>query len=294
MNFLSSPVNRAIVIGAIAVVIGLFFYFADVQGTLTQYQQSTARLQQDETTYNSLKAVADQKPQYLALTKQIQVQLASVKITADPRAYIPSYLKQIEDLAKTDGLQVTSVTPQAAPTPTPGPSSAPAVNGAAPVPGAIANTGPTQAATRALGAESAQSAVTQGVAQQTGGAPANASGAASAGGATMTRGGTAVPTSAGAPGSARANAIAYLNQSFEQVPINMELSGTYTQFEKFLHDLNKFPKLIGVGNVTMTPGANSSVGETPTLNIILPIVAYRLSPSSGVAPASQAPGGSGG
>jgi Tfp pilus assembly protein PilO len=95
---------------------------------------------------------------------------------------------------------------------------------------------------------------------------------------------------ASAPSSARENAIAYLNQSFTQVPINMELSGTYAQLETFLTDLNKFPKLIGVGNVTLSPATHAGVGETPTLTITLPIVAYRLSPTQGTLPPPAPPG----
>jgi Tfp pilus assembly protein PilO len=274
MNFLSSPVNRALVIGAIAVIIALFAYFSVVQPTLASYNAATARLAQDEQNYSDLKRVADQKPVYLALTKQIQSRLTGVELTADPRVYIPSYLKQIEDLAKQDGLQVTSVTPQATPSPSPGPSGAP---GASPVPQAVSQIAPIASARRALGSEAAQSQVTSGVAATTGGAtPIPALPAAPVAGP----GGPGGPAQAGSAGSsARANAIAYLNQSFSQVPINMELSGTYSEIQKFLRDLNKFPKLIGVGNMTMTPGSHQDVGQTPTLNIILPIVAYRLSPS---------------
>jgi Tfp pilus assembly protein PilO len=286
MNLLASPVNRAILIGLIAVVIGLFSYFSVVQPALTQYAQSNDRLQQDITTYNNLKAVADQKPTYIALTKQIQVELKNVIVTADPRVYIPSYLKQIEALAKQDGLQITSVTPQATPSPAPGASPAP---GSAAVPQSVSGIPAINSAKTALGAEGAQSQVTQNVAATTGGTAAtpvpgqvgtSASGISRQGGPGVT----------GASNTARANAIAYLNQDFSQVPINMELSGTYQQLEKFLRDLNGFQKLIGVGNLTMTPATHQDVGETPTLNIILPIVAYRLSPSYGGSTGPGVPG----
>lgn len=291
MNFLANPLNRALIIGAVAVVIAIFAYFSVVQPAVTQYNASATRLQQDEQTYDDLKRVADQKPTYLALTKQIQSRLSGVELTADPRAYIPSYLKQIENLAKTDGLEVTSVTPQATPAPSPGPSGAPAASTAG-GPQAVAHTVPMiNNAAQAVGSEAAQSQATQNVQAATGGpTPTSGQPAAPAGQAGMTHG---VPA---ATASARANAIVYLNQSFSQVPINMELSGTYTQFEKFLRDLNKFPKLIGVGNATLTPGTSAGVGESPTLTIVLPIVAYRLSPGAGgnMPPPGAATGGNGG
>jgi Tfp pilus assembly protein PilO len=285
MNLLTSPFNRAVLIAIIAVIIGVFSYFSVVQPETNDYNVSAARLQQDQTTYDELKSVADQRPLYLALTKQIQSRLSGVELTADPRSYIPSYLKQVENLAQNDGLQVTSVTPQATPSPSPGASAAPV--GASNGPATVAHTVPVigQAA-QAVGSESAQSQVTSGV-------------AATTEGATPVPGAPGAPIGPGAPGaakggpvagSARANAIAYLNQSFSQVPINMELSGTYTQFEKFLRDLNKFPKLIGVGNVTLTPGSHQDVGETPTLTIVLPIVAYRLSPGAGQTMPQALPG----
>jgi Tfp pilus assembly protein PilO len=290
MNFLANPLNRALIIGAVAVVIAVFAYFSFVQPAVAQYNASAARLQQDEQTYDDLKRVADQKPTYLALTKQIQSRLTGVELTADPRAYIPSYLKQIENLAQADGLQVTSVTPQATPAPSPGPSGAPAA-GTSTVPSAVSNIAPIAAAQRAAGGSNAQTQVTNNVATATGATPIPGQAQAPAGQAGMTRG---VPA-AGAT-SARANALVYLSQSFSQVPINMELSGTYTQFEKFLRDLNKFPKLIGVGNATLTPGTNAGVGESPTLTIVLPIVAYRLSPgaSGTMPPPGAATGGNGG
>ena len=285
MNFLASPLNRALLVGALIIIVGLLSFFWIVQPTQQQFDASQQRLASDQQTYADLKRVADQKPIYLALTKQIQTRLTGVELTADPRVYIPSYLKQIENLAQQDGLQVTSVTPQAAPAPAPG---------ASPTPGPIAtvnptigNIGPTRAAANAATSANEQAQLTNGVATATGATPipgqAPSPGAAPAGPTTGRVG-------ASAPGSARANAIAYLNQSFTQVPINMELAGTYSQLEKFLRDLNKFPKLIGVGNVTLSPGAHSGVGETPTLTITLPIVAYRLSPSQGAAPVAPAAG----
>ncbi len=89
------------------------------------------------------------------------------------------------------------------------------------------------------------------------------------------------------------NAKVYLSQSFETVPINMELSGTYTDLQKFLRDLNKFPKLIGVGSVTLT-STHGAVGETPKLHIVLPIAAYRLSPNGPAPQATQPPDASNG
>ncbi|HYK53776.1 MAG TPA: type 4a pilus biogenesis protein PilO [Candidatus Eremiobacteraceae bacterium] len=288
MTFLSNPLNRALLMVAVIVAIGLIAFFWIVQPTQNQYAQSQARLAQDQQTYSDLKRVADQKPQYLALTKLIQQRLAGVELTADPRVYIPSYLKQIEKLATDDGLQVTSVTPQAPPTPAPGSS---------PTPGPIATVNPNisavapiNSARAAAGAANSQTNTTNGVAAATGAtpipgpnAPAGTQPANSASGKLGTS----------APSSARANAIAYLNQSFTQVPINMEFAGTYSELEKFLTDLNKFPKLIGVGNVTLAPSLHVGVGETPTLTITLPIVAYRLSPTQGTVP-PPAPLGTGG
>jgi len=295
MTFLSNPLNRVLLLVAVGVILGLFMYFTFIQPAVTQYSESQARLAQDQQTYSDLKRVADQKPVYVALTTQIQSRLRGVELTADPRAYVPSYLKQIENLAKADGLQVTSVTPQATPSPSPGPSGAPAPGGT-PNPQSLTQIAPIGAAVRAAGASNAVTAQTNSVATATGATPipgqpgAQASAAPRRGGALQNN----------ATSSARANAIAYLNQSFSQVPINMELSGTYMQLKQFLRDLQKFPKLIGVGSVTLTPGTHQGVGETPTLNIILPIVAYRLSPSQAAgAPmpgplASPAPGGNGG
>ena len=285
MTFLSSPLNRALLIAALIIVIGLLAFFTIVQPLQQQYNASQARLAQDQQSYSDLKRVADQKPQYLALTKQIQTRLAGVELTADPRVYIPSYLKQIEDLAKKDGLQVTAVTPQAPPTPAPGSS---------PTPGPIATVNPNisavapiNSARAAAGAANAQANTTNGVATATGATPLP--------GANAPAGTQPVNTANGkvgssAPSSARANAIAYLNQSFTQVPINMELAGTYAQLETFLTDLNKFPKLIGVGNVTLAPSTHAGVGETPTLTITLPITAYRLSPTQGTVPPPAPPG----
>jgi Tfp pilus assembly protein PilO len=271
MTFLSSPLNRVLILIALFAIIGLFAYFSIVQPAVQQYNESQARLIQDQQTYSDLKRVADQKPQYLALTKQIQQRLGNVELTADPRVYIPSYLKQIENLAKQDGLQVTAVTPQAVPVPSPGASTAPAT-GAQATANAIPAIG---AAARAAGASNAQTGVTNAAAQAPGATPVpGPAGAAQP----VVPGSSTVTGPPGSP-SARANAIAYLNQSFTQVPINMELSGTYSKLEKFLRDLNKFPKLIGVGNLSMTPSTGQPVGETPTLTVVLPIVAYRLSPS---------------
>lgn len=275
MNFFASSLNRILVVGVVAVIIALVGYIWWIQPAVNQYNQAKARYDQDVQSYSDLKKVADQKPLYLALTKQIQSRLAGVELTADARAYIPSYLKQIENLAKQDGLQVTSVTPQAVPSPTPGASAAP---GSTPGPQSV-NVGPINSAVKAAGSQNAQTQVTNGVATATGATPIPGQPAPQPSGSPPP-GGTP-PLGAPAATSPRANAIAYLSRSFTQVPVNMEFSGTYSQLQKFLRDLNKFPKLISVGNVTLTPGAHSAVGQTPTLNIVLPIIAWRLSPSSG-------------
>jgi len=85
MNFLSSPLNRALLIGALIVIVGLLAFFWIVQPTQQQYDASQQRLTQDQQTYADLKRVADQKPVYLALTKQIQTRLTGVELNADPR-----------------------------------------------------------------------------------------------------------------------------------------------------------------------------------------------------------------
>jgi Tfp pilus assembly protein PilO len=285
MTFLSSPLNRALLIAALVIVIGLVAFFFGIQPVQNQYDAAQQRLAHDQQTYSDLKRVADEKPQYLALTKQIQTRLQGVELTADPRVYIPSYLKQIEDLAKKDGLQVTAVTPQAAPAPSPGASATPGP--IATVNPTISAVSPINSARAAAGSSNAQTATTNGVATATGATPIPGQNAPPGTQPANAVGGK-VGTSA--PSTARANAIAYLNQSFTQVPINMELAGTYSQIEKFLRDLNKFPKLIGVGNVTLAPTLHAGVDETPTLTITLPIVAYRLSPSQGTVPPPAPPG----
>jgi Tfp pilus assembly protein PilO len=295
MNFLSSPLNRTLLLAAFAVLIGLFGYIMMIQPALNNLSQSQARLQQDQQNYADLKRVADQKPVYLALTQRIQTRLKSTERTADPRAYIPSYLKQIEKLAQGDGLMVTSVTPQATPSPSPSPSA-----GGSPNPQALRGIAPINAAANAAGGANAQAQTTNGVAAATGATPIP--GAPPPPPSGVARNGGAGPLQTGSTTSARANAIAYLNTSFVLVPMNLELSGTYAQLQKFLKDLNGFPKLIGVGNVTLTPGTRHAVGETPTLNIILPVIAYRLTAASAgtiapmplVSPNPSGVGGNGG
>ena len=298
MNLQLTPLNRNIILAAIIVVIAFVAYFVTYQPKNNELTADRTHLDQLNTTYADLKRVADQKPEYLALERQIQTRLTGVELTADTRAYIPSYLKQIEALATRDGLTVTSVVPQPLPTPSGSPTPASSANAGL---SAVSSVAPIRAAARVAGAEGGVSEQINSTAAQTGEAGANgqaqngtpAPGAPAAAGASST-GVTSTTISAGAkPGpsatpSARQNAIAYVNQSFQQVPVNMELSGTYTQLQTFLRDLNKFPKLIGVGDVTLTPMLQPAVGETPSLHIVLPITAYRLSAGAAAAPASSA------
>ncbi|MDQ6780942.1 MAG: type 4a pilus biogenesis protein PilO [Candidatus Eremiobacteraeota bacterium] len=291
MNQQPNRVNRILVVAGVLVLVMIIAYFSLIQGKLNQVAASRAQLASLQTQYDDLKRVADQKPLYLSLIRQVQSRLNGVELTADPRAYIPSYLKQIEDLAKRDGLIVTSVVPAPAPTPsgspTPGPGASPSSVTNIPVIGQ-----PLKQAGKALNASNAVTAQTNNVSAQT-----NPVANAGATPVPVPSGGVA-PSSAVAsanahPNSPRANAIVYLNQSFSQVPVNMELSGNYAQLQKFLRDLNRFPKLIGVGNVTIT-AQEHVVGETPKLHIVLPITAYRLSPSGPVSQATAAPAGNGG
>jgi Tfp pilus assembly protein PilO len=283
MNQQEPNLNRILIVVGVLALVLIGAYFMVVQPKLQQVAQSKAQLDSLQSQYNDLKTVADQKPQYLALIRQVQSRLSGVELTADPRAYIPSYLKQIEDLAKRDGLVVTAVVPQATATP--------AAGAATPVPGAVATVNPAiqgavgiSPVSRAANARNAANSATQAEnAQMQGAGPgAGASPAPGASGAS-----SAAPGGARAPAtpSPRINAQVYLSQSFESVPINMELAGTYTDLQKFLRDLNKFPKLLGLGSVTLT-SSHAAVGETPKLHIVLPIVAYRLSPNG---PALTAP-----
>jgi len=290
MNQQPNRINRILIVAAVLILVGVASYFFLIQGKLNQVAQSKAQLDSLQAQYADLKRVADQKPLYLSLIRQVQSRLSGVELTADARAYVPSYLKQIEDLAKRDGLVVTSVVPQAAPTPSGSATPAPVATGASAVQNIPVIGQPLKQAGRALNASNTQTAATNNVAAATG--------------ATPIPGYTPMPVPSGGvapnaakvigknPTSPRANAIVYLNQSFDKVPINMELAGTYSQLQKFLRDLNKFPKLIGVGTVTMQ-SQQKTVGETPTLHIVLPIMAYRLSPSVPAPAATPPPAGNG-
>lgn len=271
MNIQLSTLNRILIVGGLFVVILLLGFFFVIQPKKNQEIATRAQIAELQTQFDDLKRVADQKPLYLAFTDQIRQRLKGVEITADPRLYIPSFLKQVEDLAGKDGLYVTIVTPQATPSPSPEPSGAPSPGPVKPpnipVVGGVAN----QVA-RGVGAQNAVSAQTNQTIQ-----------------AAVPSGATPVPGSpaAGAPAAngeetpAREAALAYLAQSFTQVPFNMEFDGRYESLERFLRDLAKFQKLIGVGDLTIAPGSGAPiVGSSPRLKITLPIVAYRLSPNA--------------
>lgn len=280
MTFLANPLNRVLLLVAAAILIGFLGFVELIQPKQQQFAASQQQLAQDNQTYADLKRVADQRPEYLALQNQVMERLQNVEKSADPRVYIPSYLKQIEDRARLDGLEITSVTPVA--TPAPSATATPAPGGA---PAPVHNNAFIQGAANAAGAQVQNTESTQ-IAAANGVTPAPAPGS----NATAAPGHGAPAQSA--QSSARAKAIAYLNESFTQETINMELAGTFTQLEQFLRDLNKFQKLVGVGNVTLAPGAHTGVGETPTLTITMPITAYRLVQGANAAPtpAPAAPG----
>lgn len=274
MNFQMNAMMRNLIVTGVILVIAFVAYFALVQPKLAQIAASERQLADLKQQFEDLKRVADQKPAYLALTKQIQQRLTGVELTADPRAYVPTYLKQVEDLARRDGLVVTSVAPQPLPSPSASPGSSPNPRAAenVPIAGQVLKAGEKAAGT--------QNAVTQATNAVVGpGAPAPGGPAPNPGASPgrMTKSEKPATSRGTKPSTPRENAIAYVNQSFTQVPINMELEGTYNQFQRFLRDLNKFPKLLGVGNVTLVPTGNARVGETPQLKITMPIVAYRLS-----------------
>jgi Tfp pilus assembly protein PilO len=293
MNFQLTPMNRNLIIAAVGLVIAFVGYFSMYQPKHNELVADQTKLGQLQQNYADLKRVADQQPQYLALEQQIRSRLAGVELTADNRAYIPSYLKQIEDLAKRDGLTVTAVVPQPLPTPSGAPAAAaPAAQSG---PQALSSKIPVLAsAANAAGGASMQAAQTTNVAAATGepgpqGQVQNGTPAPGTVPGTMAK-----PVTSATP-SARQNAIVYVNESFQQVPVNMELIGTYTQLQQFLRDLNRFPKLIGVSSVTLSPASAALAGDTPTLHITLPITAYRLTAGQPVAPPVAAPAaGSGG
>jgi Tfp pilus assembly protein PilO len=280
MNQPESNLNRILIVVGVLALVAIGAYFMVVQPKLQQVAQSQAQLDNLQAQYADLKRVADQKPLYLALIHQVQARLTGVELSADPRAYVPSYLKQIEDLAKRDGLIVTAVVPQATATPAAGATNAPAaiatVNPA--IQGAVGGVA------KAAAARNAANAAAQNENSQMSQSAAPVAGASPVPGASVAPG---TPVRTAATTSPRVNAQVYLSQSFEEVPINMELSGTYTDLQKFLRDLNKFPKLLGIGSVTLT-SQHAGVGETPKLHVVLPIVAYRLSPN-GPPPAPQQP-----
>jgi Tfp pilus assembly protein PilO len=267
MNVQLSVFNRLLIVGGIFLVIALLGFFFVFQPKKQQENLTRAQIADMQAQYDDLKRVADQKPLYLALTDQIRVRLKGVEVTADPRTYIPSYLKQIENLAAQDGLLVLSVTPQATAPPSPSPSTAPGATVRPPnLPGPLA--APAGQIAHGLGSGNAQPA----------GGPAGGP-APAAGGASPVPGGVSGTNPPGVvAGTPRAAAIAYLNQSFTQVPIAMSLDGRYENFERFLRDLSKFQKLIGVGDVTLA--AANEAGGGSRIKFTVPITAYRLSPNA--------------
>ncbi|MBV8171729.1 MAG: type 4a pilus biogenesis protein PilO [Candidatus Eremiobacteraeota bacterium] len=265
MNLQLSTLNRILIIGGLFFIIALLGFFFVVQPKKQQESVTRAQIADMQAQYDNLKRVADQKPLYLAFTDQVRKRLKGVEVTADPRLYIPSFLKQVEDLAGRDGLIVTSVTPQATPSPSPAPSGAPSPGPAHPpnLPGPLAQ--PFNQVARGVGV---QNPTTTGETAEASPRP----GVTPAPGAT---GPTPAPQASLSP--ERAAALAYLNQSFSQVPVNMEFDGRYENLERFLRDLAKFQKLIGVGDMTIGVNGNSDVGESPHLKISLPLIAYELS-----------------
>jgi len=292
MNQPESNLNRILIVVGVLVLVLIGAWFLEIQPRTAQVAQSRAVLEDLQNTAKSLQTVANQKPLYLALIRQVQSRLTGVELTADPRVYIPSFLKQIEDLAKRNDLVVTAVVPQATSTPAPGATPEGGVATVAPsISNAVGIKPITQAATARneanaqAGAENAQ--MPQGTAAP-GAGPAPSPGPSGA----QSAANGPKPSQTMSP---QINAQVYLSQSFEQVPLNMEMSGTYTDLQRFLRDLNKFPKLLGVGSVTLTSTAKN-VGETPKLHIVLPITAYRLSangpmPSATAMPANPPAGG---
>ena len=292
MNFQLTPLNRNLIIAAIVLVIAFVGYFSMYQPKHNELVADQTKLTQLQQNFADLKRVADQKPQYLALEQQIRSRLAGVELTADNRAYIPSYLKQIEDLAKRDGLIVTAVVPQPLPTPSGTPAAAAPAAGSGPQ--ALSKIPVIASAANAAGGASMQAAQVSNTAAQTGEAgPQGQTQNGTPAPGTVATGSMAKPVANATP-SARQNAIVYVNESFQQVPVNMELIGTYTQLQQFLRDLNKFPKLIGVSSVTLSPSSAASVGDTPLLHITLPITAYRLTAGQPVVPQPVPAAGSGG
>jgi Tfp pilus assembly protein PilO len=290
MNFQLTPLNRNLIIAAVVLVIAFVGYFSMYQPKHNELVADQTKLSQLQQNYADLKRVADQKPQYLALEQQIRSRLAGVELTADNRAYIPSYLKQIEDLAQHDGLTVTAVVPQPLPTPSGAPAAAAPASSGPPGSGIA----PLNAAKNAMLGASGQAAQVSNTAAAVGeagpqGQPQNGTPAPGTVPGSLTK-----PVTSATP-SARENAIVYVNESFQQVPVNMELIGTYTQLQQFLRDLNRFPKLIGVSSVTLSPSSAALAGDTPELHITLPITAYRLTAGQPVAPPVTPPAaGSGG
>lgn len=276
MNILSNPLYRGMIIAGLALLLLLIGYVAVFQPKQNEIDVSERQLESLRAQLADLKRVAAQKPQYLALTRQIQQRLTGVELTADTRSYIPTYLKQIEDLAKRDGLTVTAVTPVLAtpsPTPSGGAAASPnpnAVASAVPVLGAAANAA--RGASANAYAANDVGAVTSGTTQ---------TGPSAAPGQNPPAFGVqSSPVPAPIVNNPRLNAITYVEQSFTQVPVNMEMEGTFADFERFLRDLNKFPKLIGVGNATINATNQSAVGVTQKLKIVLPLSAYRLGPTA--------------
>lgn len=168
------------------------------------------------------KTLEESRLRYLDTRAQIRYLESSVST----QAYVPTLLKQLEQLGRSVKLKVVSVRPR---------------------PVAVA------APTRRLnsGAEAAKGNV-EAASQQ----------------------------KAGSDGAQTAAAV---DKPYDELPIDLELEGSYVSTMEFLYGLISFPKIIAVNRVELSPAGATAAFKSPMLSIRLSVTAFVLKEDGPVA-----------
>jgi Tfp pilus assembly protein PilO len=74
------------------------------------------------------------------------------------------------------------------------------------------------------------------------------------------------------------------SEPYNRLHIQLTLTGTYRNSQRFIHQLTQFPKIVSVDGITLRPRTGESNGGQPTLDIEMSLTAFIM--KDGAAPSS--------